>query len=645
VSLSLHPKIGLARASLWLCAALIVSVVSACGDDSGKPDQDPDPGAETDRDATTGGKDGGMDGGREPEPRIDAALMIDATVVTSDGAVELPDATTPADAQVLPDAGDAGDPNADLFAEDKLLEVKLTLAPEDWDKLRAEGRNLNDVFSGCSSETFDYTKFHASVTVAGQALADVGVRKKGFLGSISVRKPSLRLELDEYVDKQTLLGTKTLVLNNNHTDSSFTHTCMAYAAYRRAGIAAPRCSWARVTVNDQLLGIYNNVEPIKKPFLKRVFGNDEGNLYEGQAPADFRTDLLKFFEKKTHEDDVAKPELEALSLLLTKSDAELLAGIDALVDLEHFYRFWATETLVANWDGYSSNNNNFYVYADADSKKLKFLPWGPDDSFDRDPVLLARPEGTAQSVYATARLSRRLYAIESTRERYRQALRNELTMHWDEAALLAEIDRIAALVGTANAATLDKQRDFVRTRRAQLEAELAVAAPVWPFPEKQPGVCSPERVVPLSGSFRATWESLSAPAPALENALSIIGMPQLGLAVAAAGASAEPQTLQNSTVALTIVRPDSSLLVIQYQVGARPLSVGSVSMHGFETFGAALSGPDAAGLKLFGLVGEGKITFTEASSTTGMPIAGTFTGKLVALAPLPLYPPLSMAMP
>ena len=46
------------------------------------------------------------------------------------------------------------------------------------------------------------------------------------------------------------------------------------------------CNFARVTVNGEYLGIYSNVESIGKPFLKRRFGNNSGNLYEGTL-ADF----------------------------------------------------------------------------------------------------------------------------------------------------------------------------------------------------------------------------------------------------------------------------------------------------------------------------------------------------------------------
>lgn len=570
----------------------------------------------------------------KPTPSIDAMVLLDARAPTADAA-----STDAAQSQT-----DGGDPSAALYDPSKLLEVKLTLSDADWNTLRNQGRNIDDNFSGCADADFDYTKLHASVQIGDQTFPDVAVRKKGFLGSISTRKPSLRIELDEYMAGQSLLGTKTLILNNDRTDGSYVHQCMAYAQFRAAGIAAPRCSFAHVSVNGQSLGIFTNVEPIKKAFIRRTLGTDTGNLYEGSSPADFRTEMLGNFAKKTNEADPAKPELEALAALLLKSDDELAAGLDALVDTDEFLRFWATESLIADWDGYSSDINNFFLYADPTTKKLTFIPWGPDDAYNRNPALLARPAGTPQSVYTTARLARRLYQIPATRERYRQTLRDLLAQHWDEAALLAEVDRMASLIGgVANPISLEQQRTFIRTRRAELLAELDAPAVDVAGLEREARSCHPEQVQSISGSFDTTWGSLGAATPALGNTLSLVGMAVPALTVLAGSGDAVPPyvaengltSLPNSLIQLTAVRPDTSLVVVQLSVGESPLVSGTIGLHGFETFGVVLAGADASSLKLVGLMGEGSITFTQASATAGAPVAGNFSGKMVFLAPLP----------
>lgn len=59
---------------------------------------------------------------------------------------------------------------------------------------------------------------------------------------------------------------------------------------------------------------------------------------------------------------------------------EDVAELGKHVDLEAFVRYWALESILNMWDGYSGKrNNNFYVYADpANDNKLAFIPQGPD---------------------------------------------------------------------------------------------------------------------------------------------------------------------------------------------------------------------------------------------------------------------------
>ena len=84
--------------------------------------------------------------------------------------------------------------------------------------------------------------------VDGVALSDVGLRKKGFLGSLDDNKPSLKISLDEYIE-QDLLGTHDITLNNAKQDPSYLNQCLGYATFAAAGVPASRCNFAHVTVN------------------------------------------------------------------------------------------------------------------------------------------------------------------------------------------------------------------------------------------------------------------------------------------------------------------------------------------------------------------------------------------------------------
>ena len=88
-------------------------------------------------------------------------------------------------------------------------------------------------------------------------------------------------------------------------------------------------------VNDDDMGVYANVEAIKKPMLRRLFGDDSGNLYEGTV-ADIRTGFTARIEKKTNEDEDDWSDLNALLAAIESPDDEFVERIDAVLILMLF---------------------------------------------------------------------------------------------------------------------------------------------------------------------------------------------------------------------------------------------------------------------------------------------------------------------
>lgn len=374
------------------------------------------------------------------------------------------------------------------FDPDAVLCVAVEMVEADYEELsnqyRFPGGNedqwpqvIRHTAMSCSEPYPDeYTWFPADVTLDGQEVRDVGIRRKGFLGSVvdGAARPSLKLDLDEYIDDQKLGDTERVTLNNNLQDDSRIRTCLAYSVFADAGHPAPRCNLANVTVNGAHLGTYSHVENPKRDFLRAHFGNDDGSLYEGTL-ADF-TDAhlaslpygLGRWEAKTDDTDPSGAPLRALADALQVPDDELEAALSEVVDLDAFFRFWAVETLIGHVDGYAQNTNNFYVYFDPDNgDRAVFLPWGPDDAF-----------WSGRTALVTAELPRRLSRHPALSARYRAELQRLLDEVWDEDRLEERIDRWSAQVATAERDleahdwSTGHLRDFVRGRRKRVQAFL-----------------------------------------------------------------------------------------------------------------------------------------------------------------------------
>ena len=73
---------------------------------------------------------------------------------------------------------------------------------------------------------------------------DVGLRKKGLLGSVNAQRPSIKINFDKFGVEQEFEGISLMTLNNNDTDSSLIKQHLSYELFRKAGIPAPRCNFA-----------------------------------------------------------------------------------------------------------------------------------------------------------------------------------------------------------------------------------------------------------------------------------------------------------------------------------------------------------------------------------------------------------------
>ncbi|WP_416395559.1 CotH kinase family protein [Allohahella sp. A8] len=396
----------------------------------------------------------------------------------------------------------------DVFQPNRVLEIAVSMDAEEFEALKAEGRSLASTARECLTD-YEYTEYTASVTIDGERMEEVVVRKKGYMGSLSPSRPSLKLDFNKKWDGRTYQSQTGLTLNNNRQDPSNARQCMAFDIFRKAGVAAPRCNYARVSVNGQLLGIFTNVEPIKKPFLEAAFGDDEGNLYEAQT-ADFGQWLSRRFEKKTNEKANDRSDLQAVSDALALPDDQLMNVLPQLVNIDQFIRFWAIETLLGAWDSASGNANNFHIYRNPADGLFHFIPWGADTAFRGEHPL--KP-GTGV-LYRNFSLAKRLFDIPDYRARYEAELNQLLAAQWKEEELLQSLENIRQLTGTSEPA-VSSLKSFITglssgstarpSRRVAIEQALADVHSAAAFPiENVAPDCSEPFTTALTGSVSAS---------------------------------------------------------------------------------------------------------------------------------------------
>ncbi len=180
-----------------------------------------------------------------------------------------------------------------------------------------------------------------------------------------------------------------------------------------------------------------------------------------------------------------------------------------MVDIDNFLRYWALESLIGFWDGYTNNQNNYWVYQSPANGKLYFMPWGADAAFMSGGFPGFGPRGPV-SVYVESMLANRLYRDQTIAMRYRETMRSILGEIWNVDQLHKRIDDMEQQLtphlhprqmGAPRA--MDSMRQFIKRRQKMIESELEswpVNAPATPR--------KPMYVVLVgkaTGSFTATW--------------------------------------------------------------------------------------------------------------------------------------------
>ena len=639
-----RPPQSITRFPLALLAVilLITALALACGSEAEETATPPPPTATTAPAPTN------------PPPPPPTATPVPPTPTPP------PPAPTP-----TPDDRPAADASDAWFALDRVLDIAIEIDAADWDTLRLQGRTFDELMAEIERYNLSrpfasiYDWFAADVTVDGETYANIGVRKKGFLGSQSETKPSLKLRFDKYVDDQSLGGAiERMTLNNSNQDPSLINTCLAYRVFAEAGLPASRCNFAAVSVNGDNLGLYIHVEEIKAPFLARHFDSAAGNLYEGTI-SDFTPDYRGTFEKKTNEDAADWSDIDAVMAALQDPSPAGLQALSEIVDLDRFLTYWATESLAGHWDGYAGNRNNYHFYREPDGRFV-FIPWGVDDVFHLkdDPNMFDGIGNPPPSVLAWAALPNRLYNTPEWRARYAARLQELLDIVWNESELLDYVDRLASIVQqhalpenrAAAADDADRVRKFILKRRGEILADLTPQPPDWPEPGG-PAAGGVE-LESFELRFEAVWGTLQSANPLAEG--TVYELNAAGEWVAAEGDTgatagpADPETEAQigvddaAMITLMGLYPDGAIQGVTLWLPMSSLSAGATLTIGEDAgVGATIwvIPPGGAEPQDFFPVTSGGIELTAAGAEPGAAITGRLYANFDAPAlPTPEFP-------
>jgi spore coat protein H len=240
----------------------------------------------------------------------------------------------------------------------------------------------------------------ATIEFNGHTWTHVGVRYKGNSSLRSgwdsgSRKLPFKLDFDQFEDdypeikNQRFYGFKQLSLANGFGDNTFMRDAITYDLLEAAGLVAAETAPYEIILDygegPVSLGLYTMIEVIDDTVIQRAFGDDSGNIYEGDGRgaslAEGTFDLIQdSFQKENNKNEADWSDIEALYEVLhaeerTTDPAAWRADLEATFDVDSFLEWLAISAMIQHWDTYGAMTHNFYLYHNPESDQLTWISW------------------------------------------------------------------------------------------------------------------------------------------------------------------------------------------------------------------------------------------------------------------------------
>lgn len=303
-----------------------------------------------------------LEGGATPSGRGPAGPVAAPALPTSPPTI-VPTASGPGHQPVL---RPSLQPGGEIFDQPTVLDFHLQL----------DATNL----AALENNPREYTPVTA--TVNGVEFPRVAIKLKGAAGSFRPvdDRPAMTVAFHRDAPGRRLFGLRRLHLNNSVQDPTFLNEYVGSELFRAAGVPTPRVAWATVRLNKRDLGLYVLKEAFEREFLRSFFPYPDGNLYEGGFVRDIDRDL----DRESGLGPADGSDLRALADAAQERDAgRRWERLTPLLDVERFATYAALSVMLADWDGYPLNRNNYRVYFDPADGRAVFLPHGMDQLLQR----------------------------------------------------------------------------------------------------------------------------------------------------------------------------------------------------------------------------------------------------------------------
>ena len=179
----------------------------------------------------------------------------------------------------------------------------------------------------------------------------------------------LIIRFDKYDKGSRFKGLRRLNLDASPADRSRMRNNVGMRVMRQSGVVASRSNHARLFINGELFGVYENIEVVDEEFLEDRFASAEGNLYKHGQQQNLKTN---------EGDSGGHDQLDNIFDVFDHDDDWLFAELGCIAPVDQWLGVMAAEAVLPASDNFWADDFNFYFYVVPGAGSV-VIPWDLDD--------------------------------------------------------------------------------------------------------------------------------------------------------------------------------------------------------------------------------------------------------------------------
>ena len=276
----------------------------------------------------------------------------------------------------------------EAFLQNEVAIIKVEIHPDSLAEMLLEENLFLD-------HEYPATFIYSSEEIQDTIL-NIGFRLRGNTSRQAAKK-SFKVSFNTFDNNQSYRGLEKMNLNGEHNDVSIMRSKICWEMLREANLPSSRTSHVALYINEEYCGLYLNVEHIDEEFIEKRFGNKSGNLYKciygtnleflGDNPDAYKLAPWgqRIYELKTNtEADDYSGLARFIDVLNNSPEENFQCDLEAVFNVNAYLKTLVYEILFGHWDGYSVNQNNYYLYHNPADDRFYFLSYDLDNSLGVD---------------------------------------------------------------------------------------------------------------------------------------------------------------------------------------------------------------------------------------------------------------------